>query len=76
MEALRKALDKSEVDLYKIFCEMDKDKDGNLDYEEFSLIFYNLFNLEEKDLQVLFKFFDADRSGKISWQEFFDQLFD
>lgn len=36
MEALKKALDKAEVDLYKIFIQMDRDKDGFLDYEEFS----------------------------------------
>ena len=54
-----------------MFIAADKDKSGNLSYEEFSDAFKTLsYCLSENDIKTLIALADDDKDNKISWREF------
>lgn len=57
--------------LYEMFELADKDKSGNLSYQEFYDAFKTLsYGLSENDIKTLVALADENQDGMISWEEF------
>eukprot|EP00026_Physarum_polycephalum_P012933 Phypoly_transcript_13284.p1 GENE.Phypoly_transcript_13284~~Phypoly_transcript_13284.p1 ORF type:complete len:174 (+),score=39.89 Phypoly_transcript_13284:32-553(+) len=56
------------------FAVADKNKDGSLDFTEFSQLFGTKGITDQNELKLWFDCFDADHSGKISAKEFISTL--
>ena len=63
-------------ELKKLFCEMDKNKDGTLTFEEIKKCLMKLNSEKEKDdeLLKLFEGIDTNNSNKIEYTEFISAL--
>ena len=57
-------------DVRQLFLDADVNKDGKLDYLEFSGVFYRFGYVDDGSLHKLMRRFDFDDSGFIDYQEF------
>ena len=68
-ERLYLILMKKKVTLNKVFDVYDKDKNGVLDFEEFSKIIQKLDpSVEKKELELIFQLIDTDQSNSIDFE--------
>lgn len=72
---LKEIIKANKLNLQDIFANFDCDKEGNLDYTEFSrLIRVIAPAIREKEVRQIFKKFDVDNSNGISFEEFNREL--
>lgn len=61
--------------LAKIFKEMDRNGNGNLDVEDFRWGFIDLgFNLTQEEAKQLLEHFDKDKNGSVNFEEFIQAI--
>ena len=66
-------LDENEIkDLKELFQAFDKDKDGQINYQEFeqSLLKLKSQNIKHNEIKSFFSVIDTDKNGKIDYNEF------
>lgn len=63
-------------DMRKIFVSFDKDKDGQISYNEMKEGFKKMGNVTEDEIKAIFEGLDTDKNGKVDYTEFVAATFE
>jgi Ca2+-binding EF-hand superfamily protein len=68
---LRRVITNNELNLEKIFKKLDKNGNGNLDFDELKVLLKNIDKkLTDNEIMLVFRDFDKDNDGEVDFNEF------